>query len=223
MSASPIQKDEPSQKERKRQKPGRPAKHAERDSRADLLHAAIRVFSEAGFANASLKDITDRAGVSVGLVRHYFGSKDALIEATNALAIEELRAVFSAILENLDTTDGHELLQRIHERQLKVLVPQAHLLFYLKHLIIEHPASAQKAISEYFHMLQDHFNRLEAVGALRPDANKVWLTFYLMFAQLGPVFLSNQIEAIIGRSPFDPDVARERGRAAGHLFAGVLR
>jgi len=131
--------------------------------------------------------------------------------------------VFSAILEHLDTTDGHELLQRIHERQLKVLVPQAHLLFYLKHLIIEHPASALKAISEYFHMLQDHFNRLEAVGALRPDANKVWLTFYLMFAQLGPVFLSDQIEAIIGRSPFDPDVARERGRAAGHLFAGVLR
>ncbi len=73
MSASQTQKDEPDRKARKRHKPGRPAKHAERDSRTDLLHAAIRVFSETGFANASLKNITDRAGVSVGLVRHYFG------------------------------------------------------------------------------------------------------------------------------------------------------
>ncbi len=223
MSASQTQKGAPDHKASKRQKAGRPSKQAERDSRADLLHAAVRVFSEIGFASASLRDITDRAGVSVGLVRHYFGSKDALVEAANVLAVEQLRAVFSAILENLPTIDGHELLQRIHERQLKVLVPQAHLLFYLKHLVIEHPAAARKAISEYFHMLQDHFNRLEAVGALRPDANKVWLTFFLMFAQLGPVFLSDQIEAIIGRSPFDPDVARERGRAAGQLFAGVLR
>ena len=72
-------------------------------------------------------------------------------------------------------------------------------------------------------MLQDHFVRLEAAGALRSDANKIWLTFLLMFVQLGPVFLSEQIQSIIGRSPFTAEVAREPGQAAGHLFAGVLR
>ena len=202
---------------------GRPAKQEGRDSRGSLVPAAIQVFSRRGFANANLKEITSEAGVSIGLVRHYFGSKDALIEAANTQVISELRQVFSTILSDIDTDDGEELLKQIHERQLRILLPRVHLLFYLKHLIIERPAEAQNVIRDYFQMLQDHFVRLEAAGALRSDANKIWLTFLLMFVQLGPVFLSEQIQSIIGRSPFTAEVARERGQAAGHLFDGVLR
>lgn len=207
----------------RRPRPGRPSKRDNRDSRASLLPAAIKIFSERGFAAASLKDITDEAGVSVGLVRHYFGSKEALIAAADDQVLAELRQVFASILKNIDTNDGAELLREIHERQLRILLPRIHLLFYLKHLVIERPAAAQKAIREYYQMLQAHFVRLEAAGALRNDANKEWLAFLLMFVQLGPVLLSEQIESIIGKSLFTPEMARERGRAAGHLFAGILR
>jgi AcrR family transcriptional regulator len=46
-----------------------------------LLDAAREVFAEQGFANASIADIVDRAGSSVGSLYHHFGGKSELFMA----------------------------------------------------------------------------------------------------------------------------------------------
>jgi AcrR family transcriptional regulator len=206
-----------------RTRPGRPVKSDERDLRADLLNAAVQLFSEHGFAKVSIRDITDRAGGSVGLVRHYFGSKEDLITATNDHVISALQEAFDAIGENLEVTSGAILIDRIQERTVNVLGPKVSLLFYLRRLLSEDPVSANGIFKAYFQMLQANFNRLEAAGALAPDANKVWLTFQLMFVQLGPVFLAEQIEAILGESPYEPSMIAARGREATRLFKAALK
>jgi TetR/AcrR family fatty acid metabolism transcriptional regulator len=43
-----------------------------------IIDAALEVFRERGYANARMADIARRAGVSYGLVYHYFGSKEVL-------------------------------------------------------------------------------------------------------------------------------------------------
>jgi TetR/AcrR family transcriptional regulator, fatty acid metabolism regulator protein len=45
-----------------------------------IIDAALEVFRERGYANARMADIARRAGVSYGLVYHYFGSKEVLFE-----------------------------------------------------------------------------------------------------------------------------------------------
>jgi TetR/AcrR family fatty acid metabolism transcriptional regulator len=45
-----------------------------------IIDAALNVFREKGYANARMADIARRAGVSYGLVYHYFGSKEVLFE-----------------------------------------------------------------------------------------------------------------------------------------------
>jgi TetR/AcrR family fatty acid metabolism transcriptional regulator len=45
-----------------------------------IIDAALKVFRERGYANARMADIARRAGVSYGLVYHYFGSKEVLFE-----------------------------------------------------------------------------------------------------------------------------------------------
>jgi TetR/AcrR family fatty acid metabolism transcriptional regulator len=45
-----------------------------------IIDAALKVFRERGYANARMADIARRAGVSYGLVYHYFGSKEDLFE-----------------------------------------------------------------------------------------------------------------------------------------------
>jgi TetR/AcrR family transcriptional regulator, fatty acid metabolism regulator protein len=45
-----------------------------------IIDAALEVFRERGYADARMADIADRAGVSYGLVYHYFGSKEVLFE-----------------------------------------------------------------------------------------------------------------------------------------------
>ena len=50
--------------------------------RAQLIEATIDTMAEVGFAATTLALIGQRAGVSPGLVAHYFGDKDGLLEAT---------------------------------------------------------------------------------------------------------------------------------------------
>jgi AcrR family transcriptional regulator len=53
-------------------------------ARARIRDAAMRQFGELGFDRATLRGIADAAGVSYGLVRHHFGSKESLRDACDA-------------------------------------------------------------------------------------------------------------------------------------------
>jgi betaine-aldehyde dehydrogenase len=53
----------------------------EDDRRQQLIEVAIDCLAELGFMGSTLAQIATRAGVSAGLVAHYFGDKDGLLEA----------------------------------------------------------------------------------------------------------------------------------------------
>jgi AcrR family transcriptional regulator len=59
-------------------------------ARARIRDAAIKLFGERGIEGASIRDIAAAAGVSSGLVRHHFGSKEALREACDQYAKERM-------------------------------------------------------------------------------------------------------------------------------------
>jgi TetR/AcrR family fatty acid metabolism transcriptional regulator len=50
------------------------------DKRRLILNAAVRVFARQGFHACRVSDIADEAGVAYGLVYHYFGSKDEILD-----------------------------------------------------------------------------------------------------------------------------------------------
>jgi AcrR family transcriptional regulator len=51
-----------------------------RESRDEILSTAARLFGERGFANVSVRDICEEAGVTPPTIYHYFGSKDHLFQ-----------------------------------------------------------------------------------------------------------------------------------------------
>lgn len=51
------------------------------DRREQIIDAAMRVFSQKGFTRATNKDIAREAGITPGLIYHYFESKEALLKA----------------------------------------------------------------------------------------------------------------------------------------------
>jgi TetR/AcrR family transcriptional regulator, regulator of cefoperazone and chloramphenicol sensitivity len=59
-------------------------------ARARIRDAAIRLFAERGIDGTTVRDIAREAGVSPGLLRHHFGSKEALREACDAYALDRL-------------------------------------------------------------------------------------------------------------------------------------
>ena len=52
-----------------------------KDKRRRILAAAVRVFAAQGYEATRVGDVAKEAGVAYGLVYHYFGSKDAVLEA----------------------------------------------------------------------------------------------------------------------------------------------
>jgi AcrR family transcriptional regulator len=58
-------------------------------ARARIRDAALRLFAERGMDGATIRDIAAKAGVSLGLVRHHFGSKEALRAACDEYALSQ--------------------------------------------------------------------------------------------------------------------------------------
>ena len=65
---------------------------------AEILDAALTVFSARGFAAAKLDDVAKEAGISKGTLYLYFDSKEALFEA---MALELMRVPVVAQLETI--------------------------------------------------------------------------------------------------------------------------
>jgi AcrR family transcriptional regulator len=66
------------------------------DKRRMILDAAIRVFAERGFHHCRVSDVADEAGVAYGLVYHYFGSKEEIL---NQVFSERWQLMLDAIAE----------------------------------------------------------------------------------------------------------------------------
>ena len=69
-------------------------------ARARIRDAALRLFAERGLDGATIRDIARAAGVSGGLIRHHFGSKDDLRAACDSYALDQImRIKEQAVLE----------------------------------------------------------------------------------------------------------------------------
>jgi|WetSurMetagenome_2_1015567.scaffolds.fasta_scaffold50638_2 AcrR family transcriptional regulator len=80
------------------------------ERRIQILDVALEVFAASGFAGTSIKDIAGAAGISQGLMYHYFPSKQALLGAT----IE-----YHGFLPQL-----RQLLQNNKERPIKEVITE---------------------------------------------------------------------------------------------------
>jgi TetR/AcrR family transcriptional regulator, fatty acid metabolism regulator protein len=75
------------------------------DKRRSILDAAVRVFARQGFHACRVADIADEAGVAYGLVYHYFGSKDEILDT---LFLER----WAIMLETIRQVDAQQLPAR---------------------------------------------------------------------------------------------------------------
>ena len=68
--------------------------------RADLIEATAACLAEHGLAGTNVRAICAKAGVSPGLLRHYFGGIDDLVAETYQATSDRMDAIFAAAVEN---------------------------------------------------------------------------------------------------------------------------
>ena len=69
------------------------------DRRAAILDAAAQVISDRGVDRARLADIAEEAGVSLGLVQHYFRHRTPLLVATFERESERIASVWGSVVD----------------------------------------------------------------------------------------------------------------------------
>jgi AcrR family transcriptional regulator len=105
------------------------------EARARLLHAAVHLFAEKGFANTSTRELATAAGVNIAAISYYFGDKAGLYRAAytepmgscsdmvafdvSSISLEEaLRLMLSQIIEPMKLGDLVQLCTRLHFREM---------------------------------------------------------------------------------------------------------
>lgn len=78
--------------------------------RPQLINATMEVIDDVGLAGASVALISRKAGVSAGIINHYFGGKHGLLEATMRSV---LRSLGIGIAERLRQIPSDQVLERI--------------------------------------------------------------------------------------------------------------
>ncbi|MGG3915356.1 TetR/AcrR family transcriptional regulator [Rossellomorea vietnamensis] len=87
--------------------------------RAAILGAAVKTYSENGFAETTISAIAKEAGVSFGSVFTYFATKEVLFEAAILEPLEEIKPYFSEIEERYRGTPM-EMVRNMIDCQLDV-------------------------------------------------------------------------------------------------------
>ncbi|MBO9112435.1 MULTISPECIES: TetR family transcriptional regulator C-terminal domain-containing protein [Rhizobium/Agrobacterium group] len=77
----------------------------EAERRQELIEATLDCIAEAGLEGATVRQIALRAGVTAGLLRHYFESKEEMV----AEAYRSVVATFAAKAVDMEGTPGRQL------------------------------------------------------------------------------------------------------------------
>jgi AcrR family transcriptional regulator len=143
--------------------------------RERLLDAALRVFVSKGIDRATVKDIAQAAGVTPGLLYHYFDGKETLL----ATLLEE-RSFLSKLRRQLaGATDrpATVVLPEMMRDYRQVLTENRGLvsLFFSASSTNRHVRTAMgEFVAEGQRLLMDYLNARVAAGELRPHDTRLF-------------------------------------------------
>jgi AcrR family transcriptional regulator len=78
---------------------GRQSEATAQHTRQRIIHSAQTLFAARGFDGVSLRDIAEHSGVTHGLIRHHFGSKEDIWRAAVDTTFQEFLSVATSIVE----------------------------------------------------------------------------------------------------------------------------
>jgi TetR/AcrR family transcriptional regulator, fatty acid metabolism regulator protein len=187
--------------------------------REELLAAAVRVFARQGYHTCRVSDIADEAGVSHGLVYHYFASKSALLEAVFTETWEGLLEAIGRVEE----TGGpaREQLRQVAAIVLRTWRRDPDLIRVLVREVARSPQVQVQAdaIGQVLAPIQRIVERGQAAGELRGDLDPR-LASWIVWGALEELLTG----WVLGRLPDgDDDVAAAERTVTDILAKGLVR
>jgi AcrR family transcriptional regulator len=137
------------------------ARHEGKDASTKdrILDVAKHLFIHEGFSESSMRQITAKAGASLGAVNYHFGSKEGLLEAVverqfGPLLIERMSGL-KAIIVPSQTSEAETILQLLQSwldpmlRHLAVNPQHVKILYALDQVVSAESKSIWRTVSPY--------------------------------------------------------------------------
>jgi TetR/AcrR family fatty acid metabolism transcriptional regulator len=149
------------------------------DKRRMILDAAVRVFARQGFHTCRVSDIADEAGVAYGLVYHYFGSKD---EVLDTLFLERWGLLVEAIAE----IDRRELpaREKLHSIAGFIVDSYRHDPELMKVIIVEVTRAANSFGAAHLGTISEAYRQIENIVAKAQASGEFRTTISAEFAAM---------------------------------------
>ena len=106
-----------------------------------MINAALKVFAKNGYGHASTDDIVREAGISKGLLFHYFISKLGLYSFVYDYSVRYMILELTTGVDRQET-DFFELIVQIKEAELQVMKTYPYMLLFLKSSLWENVSEA---------------------------------------------------------------------------------
>jgi TetR/AcrR family transcriptional regulator, regulator of cefoperazone and chloramphenicol sensitivity len=179
-------------------------------ARARIRDAALRLFAERGIDGATIRDIARAAGVSAGLVRHHFGSKEALREACDHYALDlVMRIKEQAVLEGQMANPG--FLPTVHPTILLVYR-------YIARALVDGSRAAASMFDEMVELTEQWLARHNPGQSADPRAYAA----VLVAMQSGLLVMHDHLSRALGADVFGPDGHVRMSKAAVDLHSHAL-
>jgi AcrR family transcriptional regulator len=186
--------------------------------REQILQAAVRVFAAQGYEAARVGDIAKEAGVAYGLVYHYYGSKDAVLEAVFHEQWGRLLAAVALADETGET--AAEQLQLVVKIVLRAWRDDPDLVRLLVREITRNPHIQDELdeIGQAFASLQRIVVRGQEEGTFRRDVD-AQMAAWMLYGALEEVLTG----WVLGQLPDDADGVAAAEREVIATLVGGLR
>ncbi|MFY9399317.1 MAG: TetR/AcrR family transcriptional regulator [Desulfomonilia bacterium] len=168
------------------------------DKQEMIIDAALEVFRDKGYANARMADIARRAGVSYGLVYHYFGSKEVLFN----LIVESWWNDLYSMLEAEKASDGdfRDKLVHILEFFLNTYIKKPNLISIFVSEVcrssVYHTEEGLARFLKFFSLCEEIMLEGQKQGVLKKEVPPHHLT-YIFYGAI-ETFISVMV---LGREP----------------------
>nr|QKV49800.1 transcriptional regulator [Streptomyces sp.] len=168
---------------------GRPAAK-DLTARARIRDAALKHFAESGFSGATIREIAKTAGVSPGLVRHHFGSKEGLRRVCDTYVLEALHQFNDRVLQ--EEAPGDSPLTADDKRALDPFQR------YLVSTLIEESEVAAPLFDEMVKMIDRWLVKADESRADPPMVDRTTRAALMVAQTMGIAAFHKHVSRVIG-------------------------
>lgn len=119
-----------------------------------MINAALKVFSMGGYKHASTDDIVSEAGISKGLLFHYFGSKLGLYSFLYDYSVRFMKLEITGGVPSTEQ-DYFEIRRQMEYGKMQVLKNYPYMQQFLNRCRFENVSEALMAIERQKNVLSD--------------------------------------------------------------------